>query len=117
MIKVLLLVLIPFQVLACDKYLKIGAGYKFSEASSLMTVSQPVEIFGGKYMTEPEEVSLDFGSKISARAEFGCKLATSEKTSMIYGLSHHSQYLSGAPLNNDLEYYKTELFIDFQIDF
>ena len=47
-------------------------------------------------------------SPISARAEAGI-----ENGPWTYGVSHHSQYLVGWPLNDDMEYEKTEIFVDY----
>lgn len=76
---------------ACSSvpYVKVGTGYKLKE----------IEIYfidGSK--SEP----------LTARIEVGA-----ENGNWTYGLSHSSQWLSGKPFNNDMEYSKTELFLDY----
>lgn len=82
---------------ACDEvYLKIGAGYKFQQTEYLQTQD------GARH-------TLDHTSPISARIEIGV-----QKGKLSYGLSHHSNWLSGWPVNNDTEYTKTELYVDYR---
>ena len=45
---------------------------------------------------------------LSARMEAGF-----ENGPWTYGLSHHSQWLTGWPINNDSEYSKYEIFADY----
>lgn len=75
-------------------YVKVGAGYKVSET----------------------ELRFDDGSSasspISARIDIGM-----QKGNFTYGLSHHSQYFTGRPFNNDMEYQKTEVFVDYTYKF
>ena len=73
-------------------YFKIGAGYKFDEQEAMSTYS-------GEEMNNP----------ISARIELGM-----ESGGFSYGLSHHSQWLTGVPIDNEWEYSKTEVFIDYK---
>ena len=74
-------------------YVKIGVGYKFTETNMEAK---------GKKLKDP----------ISARMELGM-----ESDTISYGVSHHSQYFSGAPFNKRGEYSKTELFIDYKYKF
>ncbi|HHZ70504.1 MAG TPA: hypothetical protein EYN54_09575 [Methylococcaceae bacterium] len=76
-------------------YIKIGAGYKFHEAKFYLPDST-----GGTHLIE---------QPISARIEIGYQLSRK----LTVGISHHSQWLSGFPLTNKYEYFKTELFIDY----
>jgi hypothetical protein len=78
---------------SCERYFKVGAGYKFQEPKYL-------EVRG-------EEVRFDFGSNPSARAELGC-----DYKSWSFGISHHSQWF-----DFDSEYYKTEVFLDYKFLF
>lgn len=96
--RIIILLLIPFQAVACDKYLKIGVGYKFHEPGYTTIYS--------------ESVKLAYGANPTARIELGCELGN-----LTYGVSHHSQWLDGAPFNNKSEYYKTELFVDYKVTF
>lgn len=74
-------------------YAKIGAGYKFSESN--------IE-WDDKSTNHP----------ISARMEIGAK-----KGPIIYGVSHRSQYFTGPPFNDKMEYEATEVFIDYEFEF
>lgn len=76
-------------------YLKVGAGYKFSETDQIKTKD------GKKFDVD--------NSPVSARIEIG-----KESGNVTYGISHHSQWLSGWPVNDQGEYGKTEVFIDFK---
>lgn len=72
-------------------YVTVGAGYKVDEKNFInLTTNERVN--------EP----------ISARIEVGV-----EAGAIKYGVSHHSQWFSGFPFNNDSEYFKTEIFIDY----
>lgn len=73
----------------CFTYGKVGAGYKFDEA---------VIYYNGETLHDP----------ISARLEIGKQC---ERWS--YGVSHHSQWFNGKPFNNNNEYHKSEIFIDY----
>jgi hypothetical protein len=73
-------------------YLKVGAGYKFRES----------------------DIDWRDGSTshpVSARVEL-----YQTHGAVSYGIAHHSQWLQGWPLNDDLEYGKTELFIDYTFE-
>lgn len=93
----LLLLIILF---ACeskaDIYIKIGTGYKLIETDHIVR-------------TTGEKVYFNTGGKLSARIEIG-----KEHGNWSYGISHHSQWLSGFPVNNKDEPQKTELFIDYK---
>lgn len=74
-------------------YVKVGAGYKFKEADITWNdgnVNHP----------------------ISARIELGV-----ENGPWSYGYSHHSQWFTGWPVDNGLEYSKDEVFIDYKWSF
>lgn len=94
LIKLVLLVPIIF-VFGCSSnntYLKVGAGYKFSET----------------------EINYYDGSRnhpISARFELGV-----EKGNLTYGISHDSQWFQGFPFNNNMEYGKSEIFVDYKFE-
>lgn len=75
-------------------YLKVGAGYKFDELAL--------------YSSKTREMISD---PLTARIEVGY-----EKGPLTFGVSHHSQWLRGWPVDDKLEYYKTELFVDYKID-
>ena len=72
-------------------YVKTGLGYKFNESA--------VRWDGGA-TNRPVSVRLELGS---------------EYKNFTYGYSHHSQLLSGPPFNNDKEYFKDEIFIDYKV--
>ena len=75
----------------CDTYAKVGVGY---------IVEQPkIHWDTGNDTTNP----------ISARLEGGCEYGR-----VTYGLSHHSQWFEGWPVNSNSEPHKTELFIDYK---
>ena len=98
-------VLMVFAITGCasvceTRYVKVGIGYKFDESDS-------VDV-GDEY----EKYDIDNSSPFSARGEAGCK-----KSSYSFGISHHSQWATGAPFNDDWEYHKTELFIDKEWEF
>ena len=73
-------------------YFKVGAGYKFDETS--------IRYDDGKT-----------NHPVSARLELGV-----EENDLTYGVSHHSQWFVGPPLNDDMEYGKTEVFIDVKFN-
>lgn len=89
-------VIIIIFMSACSHtpYVKVGAGYKIEEPK--------IYWFDGTKTNNP----------ISARMEAGFKYQN-----WSYGLSHHSQWLRGWPVNDKFEYYKTEFFIDYEWDF
>ncbi len=71
-------------------YVTVGIGYKLEETSLT---------FKDGNMSSP----------VSARLEMGIK-----DGNITYGISHHSQWFTGFPFNNDMEYGKTEIFIDYK---
>ena len=82
----------------CDEiYLKVGAGYKFDEQDKVRLQKDNSQIF--------EIVN----SPYSARFETGIECGK-----VTWGISHHSQWTTGAPFNDSGEYYKTEFFIDYK---
>lgn len=81
---------------ACDEvYFKVGAGYKFDETDS--------------WMVNGVDHKIDDWSPYSARIEIG-----RQQGPWSYGISHHSQWLTGAPFNDAKEYHKTEVFVDYK---
>ena len=50
---------------------------------------------------------------ITARFELGMECVWENVTC---GISHHSQFLSGFPFNNNMEYQKTEVFVDYKFN-
>lgn len=93
--KYLLCLLLLSGSASADFYLKVGAGYKLIETDHIT-------------MTTGEKVYFDTGGKISARIEIG-----DQRGRWSYGLSHHSQWLEGWPVNDSDESQKTEVFIDY----
>lgn len=88
--------LTDFASAECSEiYLKVGAGYKFSENDS-------VTLNGKDY-------KIDNAHPISARLEMA-----KECGNVSFGVAHHSQWATGAPFNGKKEYQKTELFIDYK---
>jgi hypothetical protein len=88
----LLAVAVSLAMVGCASnvpYVKVGAGYKFKEAN--------VD-WGDGSVNDP----------ISARIELGI-----ENGPWSYGYSHHSQWFTGPPLNNNDEYSKHEIFVDY----
>lgn len=75
-------------------YLKVGVGYKVDEFQIYLNKEQAW-----------------FDDPVTARGELGYR-----KGSLSFGVSHDSQYLTGWPFNDRSEYYKTELFLDWQVD-
>lgn len=102
LISVLVLIVPPmvqaeeFNVKAfLDKtYVTIGAGYKFQETS--LKLSKDGELS-------------NWDEPLSARIEVYYKYSDN----VTFGISHHSQWLTGFPFNDDSEYSKTEIFIDY----
>src|SRR6187431_2510756 len=80
-------------------YVKVGTGYKIQEPDERVIV-----FMGQEYISQA-----NYGSKVTARFEAGI-----EKGALTFGVAHHSQWLDGAPFNKDVEYFKTELFIDYK---
>ena len=72
-------------------YCKIGVGYEL----------HATEITWGDGSPNDSDIT----------ARFACGI---EDGNISYGLFHSSQYLTGRPFNNDSEYEKTELFIDYK---
>jgi len=80
----------------CNKaYASIGTGYKFDEQK-----------FGNI-----DGVNIPFKNidPLSARFEAGILC----ENGISFGISHHSQWRQGFPLNKDGEPYKTEFFIEY----
>ena len=93
---VLCAALVSMQAKA-DIYVKIGSGYKLIETDHIVR-------------TTGEKIYFNTGGKLSARVEIG-----KERGNWSYGVSHHSQWLSGFPANEDgNEYQKSEIFIDYK---
>ncbi len=80
-------------------YVKVGAGYKFDEPTMYWT-------------NHDTGVVNKQDDPISARLEVGL-----EDGNWTYGVSHHSQWATGYPFNNEGEHYKTEVFIDYTYRF
>jgi hypothetical protein len=78
-----------------DPYLKVGAGYKFAETNVAFLVN-------GKRVVADDP--------ISARVELGANCIIENVTC---GVTHRSQWFSGAPFNNDKEYSVTEFFAEY----
>lgn len=77
-------------------YVKVGAGYKFHEPQMHYITSD-----GDKY-----EVHDPYSARIEVYYQYS--------DNVTFGISHHSQWATGAPFNDDNgEYYKTEIFIDY----
>lgn len=77
-------------------YVTIGAGYKFRESELT-------------YKDENNE-AYTWDDPYSARIEIGYYYNKNIK----FGISHHSQWATGFPVNDDKnEYSKTEVFIDY----
>jgi len=74
-------------------YVTVGAGYKFHEPKLRLHLN-------GEYSRWSEP--------LSARIEIGYYINSNIKV----GVSHHSQWLTGFPIDETTEYYKTEIFID-----
>lgn len=90
-------VLTGVDAMASDEfYFKVGTSYKV-ESSGVATLE------GQKYKFE------DRGSPIGARFELGKRAGK-----VSYGVSHFSQWDEGWPTNNDKEFSRTELFIDYE---
>jgi len=95
MIKYLILIIFLTSCASTQPYLKIGAGYKFEET---------------KIYWQNKGASTNSNHPISARFELGI-----EQENITYGISHHSQWLEGWPVNSNGEYSKTEVFADYKI--
>ena len=79
-------------------YVKVGAGYKLEE-SHINWINKDGNVKNGNH-------------PISARIDVGF-----DYQNWSYGISHHSQYFAGVPFNNDGEYGKTEVFVDYKYSF
>jgi hypothetical protein len=83
----------------CDKiYFDIGAGYKFDQ-------TRYYNYNGEKLYLKKEDYP------ISARFDLGVQCGN-----WSYGFSHHSQWFTGAPFNNEHEIYKNEFFIEYRFE-
>jgi len=84
---------------ACEGvYLKVNAEYKLQETDHFTD-------------TNGNRIDIHFKDPLSARIELGI-----EDGNISYGLSHHSQWRTGFPFNNEEEIQKTELFIDYKFN-
>ena len=96
--KYLILLLLSSPVMACDEtYIKIGAGYKLDQTDHFTNKNTG------------ERFNIDFNDPLSARIEIGV-----QKGNVSYGVSHHSNWLTGFPFNDEGEVQKTEIFIDYK---
>ena len=75
-------------------YITIGAGYKFQETNLKLN---------------KDGVQSNWNEPMSARIEVYYQYSKN----VTFGISHHSQWLTGFPFNDDSEYSKTEIFIDY----
>ena len=93
-----LLAILSFPATAEDlsAYFKVGTGYKLQETDHITRTNDEVIYFAT-------------GGKFSARIELGA-----EKGPWSFGLSHHSQWGTGWPVNDGDEYQKTEIFVDYK---
>lgn len=82
-----------------DPYFKVGAGYKVAETNMVFTTN------GVRRLAD---------DPISARVELGANCLLKEVTC---GMTHRSQWFSGAPFNDNKEYSVTEFFIDYTFKF
>ena len=74
-------------------YITVGIAHKIRETELTHYTSD-----GGQYsMNDPTSAILEVGYQYSKNITFG--------------VSHHSQYFTGAPFNNREEYAKTEIFV------
>jgi hypothetical protein len=81
-------------------YVKVGAGYKFQETAIVFNNNNGAKANGD--------------SPVSARIEVGANCLLPEVTC---GVSHRSQWATGAPFNNRNEYSVTEVFVDYTFYF
>ncbi len=93
----LLALITALTIVGCSSvpYAKVGIGYKIEEETITWV--------------DAEGKRTEFDDPITARFELGL-----ENGSWSYGLSHDSQYFTGKPFNNDHEYSKTEIFVDYK---
>lgn len=81
----------------CDEiYVKIGTGYKFVETNRFSDEKNDLVAY-----IDPDPYS--------ARIESGVECGN-----WTWGISHHSQWRTGFPFNNEKEIQKTEFFIDYK---
>ncbi len=80
-------------------YVKVGMGYKFAETN--------VEFIRDGKSTMSDD-------PISARFEVG---ANCVMTNVTCGMTHRSQWFSGAPFNDKKEYGVTEFFVEYTYKF
>lgn len=76
-------------------YYAVGVGYKLDETTYY-------------WWDNAMKGNREGNCPLSARLEVGM-----DAGNFRYGLSHHSQWTTGAPFNNEGEYQKTEVFIDY----
>lgn len=82
-------------------YFKVGVGHKIQEPDAMtLDKGEPTE----------RTIPATFGDKTTARFELGYEY----NRRITFGVSHHSQWFEGWPVNNNNEYYKTELFVDIK---
>ena len=81
-------------------YIKVGAGYKFQETVIMFANDNGIKTNGD--------------SPVSARIELGATCLLPEITC---GVTHRSQWSTGAPFNNNNEYSVTEAFVDYTFYF
>ena len=95
--KSILATLILTTVTGCSSvpYAKVGVGYKLEEQKL--------------HWCNNNKGCREGNKPLSARFEVGFEI-----DNISYGISHDSQYGQGAPFNNDEEYFKTEIFIDYK---
>ncbi len=77
-----------------NTYITVGVGYKFHEPTITYSDDQ-----NKKHVWD---------DPYSARIEIGYHFNKYTK----FGISHHSQWMTGFPVNDNKEYFKTEIFVD-----
>lgn len=88
-----LMIIIPILLNSCASqgyYVKAGIGLKIQETD--------IKWYDGSS-----------NHPVAARLEAGKRMG-----SWTYGISHTSQWFTGWPVNNNNEYQKTELFLDYE---
>lgn len=100
MLRIILIGILLTGCVSPQYYAKLGAGWKFDESNQSWYHN------GTRTSNTP----------ISARAELGAEIDAGPFV-VSGGLSHHSQWTEGWPVNDHGEYYKTELFIDVKYVF
>ena len=90
-------------------FVKVGAGYKVDETEMVYFEKTPVF-----YPDEPmvTNTRVHGNKNPSARIDIGL-----EDGNWTYGISHHSNWFQGWPVNGDGEYQKTEVFVDYTFRF